>query len=1003
MARKISSDTVNFNLRIVGGDEIQDSITKIASDTHTLIDRNRELAIEMQKLEVQGKKETDAWKELQKIYKENAGTITKNKEIIRSLEKQLGISALTLNQLTKRAKELQGQLNNTSKSLNPQEYAKLQRELKAVKDRMGELRGLETPFQKLRKTATSVLSGFSAFELIKTAIKGVKQVIGDTITATGDLADRWEIATASMKAGYESFTRTIATGDWGNLFSNMEKAITTAQEYQRVLQELEERNRSYALSEAEVKTEMEELRLVYTDVTKTRQERIAALQEYNKKVVELGEKRKSIINQELNDEQGGYARVMENITKLDAQKIKSFYTEYENQKELREQAKKYLQDIEDFREAAGNSAYGRQVAAKEVNFLKMVTTKSVKEYAEILNGIGIATDEELDKFVELQRKLILVDAEVNNELVTSRKKESQLILQIDEEEYQKRLKALESAQAARVIALKEERLNGEKTEEEYSNALTKLELKNLKERLKFLKDNGRDTTEVEKQIADARIKAQSDAEKENANILAEREKHFAALKKVSDDYAKTQVEQDEAELLAIKQKYAAAAETSKAAHDKQLIDDATFAQEQAELQAMLDGELEAKRREQAAKAAEEAAKLQEQYTRERNRILKEMGMQSLEELKSEELKELQKLLDAKLLTEEEYREALKKLDEKYEKAAEEKSKEALDKFLEETSEKVAKAQAAISTISNFVGALQANEDAETDLWREQQLAKETEDYNQKMALAEGNAEAQQKIQEDFAAEKERIDHDAAQKKLDTEKKFADANFAVQVAQAIAGGAMAVIQCFAQLGPIAGAIAAVITAATVGLQIATLNKQRKAIKATTLETSSSAPASDNSSIEAPKVNTQRTITPEGVDPSTIVKGYAVGGFTGSGGVNEPAGIVHRGEYVVPQVVMREPAALTYVGALEKIRVAKGLSRSPSARGYADGGYVQSGDAARQPLPPRLLALMEKTEQTLAATQHTLAEIQEKGVYANIGITELEAQRQRLENARKMART
>lgn len=57
-------------------------------------------------------------------------------------------------------------------------------------------------------------------------------------------------------------------------------------------------------------------------------------------------------------------------------------------------------------------------------------------------------------------------------------------------------------------------------------------------------------------------------------------------------------------------------------------------------------------------------------------------------------------------------------------------------------------------------------------------------------------------------------------------------------------------------------------------------------------------------------------------------YATGGYTGDGDVNQPAGIVHAGEYVVPQKVVRNPAAASMIETLEGMRL----------RGYADGGTV-----------------------------------------------------------------
>lgn len=56
-------------------------------------------------------------------------------------------------------------------------------------------------------------------------------------------------------------------------------------------------------------------------------------------------------------------------------------------------------------------------------------------------------------------------------------------------------------------------------------------------------------------------------------------------------------------------------------------------------------------------------------------------------------------------------------------------------------------------------------------------------------------------------------------------------------------------------------------------------------------------------------------------------FAEGGYTGAGGKYEPAGIVHKGEYVVPQSVNYSPAAQPHISALENMR-----------KGYADGGFV-----------------------------------------------------------------
>jgi lambda family phage tail tape measure protein len=73
---------------------------------------------------------------------------------------------------------------------------------------------------------------------------------------------------------------------------------------------------------------------------------------------------------------------------------------------------------------------------------------------------------------------------------------------------------------------------------------------------------------------------------------------------------------------------------------------------------------------------------------------------------------------------------------------------------------------------------------------------------------------------------------------------------------------------------------------------------------------------------------------GSSKSTI-GAWDVGGYTGNGGKYEPAGIVHRGEYVLPQESVRAIG----LARLESLR----LSTSP---GYTSGGFV--GGAVEAPL-------------------------------------------------------
>lgn len=64
-------------------------------------------------------------------------------------------------------------------------------------------------------------------------------------------------------------------------------------------------------------------------------------------------------------------------------------------------------------------------------------------------------------------------------------------------------------------------------------------------------------------------------------------------------------------------------------------------------------------------------------------------------------------------------------------------------------------------------------------------------------------------------------------------------------------------------------------------------------------------------------------------------FAHGGYTGPGGKYEPAGIVHRGEYVVPKEQVENPRFAGVIGMLEAART---KTQTAAAYGYADGGLV-----------------------------------------------------------------
>lgn len=202
-----------------------------------------------------------------------------------------------------------------------------------------------------------------------------------------------------------------------------------------------------------------------------------------------------------------------------------------------------------------------------------------------------------------------------------------------------------------------------------------------------------------------------------------------------------------------------------------------------------------------------------------------------------------------------------------------------------------------------------------------ELAQVDAKYDALIQMAENNGE-------DTAA----LEEEKENKKLEIQKKYADVNFAIKCSQIIADTAVAIMKSNAELGPIAGPIAAALMAATGVAQLAAAKAERDKIK--------------NMSVS--NTTGSKTATAERVVSGSSGSGYYEGGYTGPGGRYEVAGVVHKGEYVVPQPEMNNPKVIDAVSTIEAIRRqrtnANPLPQNPGE--YYEGGYVTSpaGDSS-----------------------------------------------------------
>lgn len=139
MAKGLTEDQINWILS-VDASEAQQEIRKLVKTNRELVNVNKERRQELIKLEAQGKKETEEYKNLEAEIKKTSQAISTNNNLVGELEKKLDITGLTMSQLKKKARDLQRQLDQTVQSANPEEYQALQNELDRVRGRMDELR-----------------------------------------------------------------------------------------------------------------------------------------------------------------------------------------------------------------------------------------------------------------------------------------------------------------------------------------------------------------------------------------------------------------------------------------------------------------------------------------------------------------------------------------------------------------------------------------------------------------------------------------------------------------------------------------------------------------------------------------------------------------------------------------------------------------------------------------------------------------------------------------------
>lgn len=222
--------------------------------------------------------------------------------------------------------------------------------------------------------------------------------------------------------------------------------------------------------------------------------------------------------------------------------------------------------------------------------------------------------------------------------------------------------------------------------------------------------------------------------------------------------------------------------------------------------------------------------------------------------------------------------------------------------------------------------------------------------NAEMANVDAKYDAEIKAAEGNTALQEKLEKKKANEKLKIQKKYADVNFAMQVAQIISNTAVSIMKAYSELGPIAGSVAAALMGVTGAAQLAVANAERQKVKRMTLNGSASGTSSAGSRVASGRESGGRIDVEREQDGKHFNAEYAPGK---RGYVDRPTVIVGEGprgrskEWVASNAALENPTIAPLINLMDAAQRA-GQIRTFDMSKYlmAMQGRALGGSIARQ---------------------------------------------------------
>lgn len=872
---KLTEDKIKWILSVESS-QAQQEVHRLAEANKDLAREQREIQKQMTALAAQGKKSSDEYKNLSKELKNNKDAIDTNKRAQSELLKQVDLTSMSMNELRKRASDLKKQLDNVPRSADPKAWDEQKAQLDAVYEQMGNLRqggqslgqqlgalpgpvgaatrGLQGMAQSAKLLLANPIGLFitglvAAFMALKTAIAGSDS--GRT------KLDAWMkafgVALDTLKRNLTEFGAIlykVFTFKWGEIGENIDniKEINGAL-IENMVAAHDATIAEDALNDAIARN---------NDITEVNKARISELRQISRDTTLSYEERKKASTEVMELEKQNYEMAIQNVKGqfdvFKGQNKNLMDAMRRSSKEQFEEMEKYMAMVQEGTE---------------------LTYQQRLELANLVNDITKSLDEGTEEQKEKFRSFVNEMSTITDNHYKESRRDKMADSQMEQERQRNAVSAAKSAlqdalanadqaQTEETNQLKEQLAQRLISRKEYEKQLEQIAIDGINRKLAISGIEATQRTQLEGQLLDIQIKQQADAQKEHEQAEKDKiqmlknsydtelklhdknqaEMRKALLKQQADGLLSEAEVQDaiavleqesagqklainaayqadlmslEIHTLGLKEKYIEEANARIAAAEMEQLKQEVETRKQLEsayleyrtaaglntadderririaaLQATYEERMRLLKREhQDTEALERAhqqalARIEDEYNIERMEARRSAGLATLAEIIKLELQGLKEQHRKGLITEKEYQQARKQL---------------IGRF----SSEIASAMTGMIT-----GAVDAMQQAE--------IAGVEAKYAAEIAAAEGN---QEKIAE--------IENRKEAEKLAIQKKYADVQFAVKVSEIIANTAVAIMQAYAQLGPVAGSIAAGVLAVTGAAQVALANAEREKVK------------------------------------------------------------------------------------------------------------------------------------------------------------------------------